>query len=111
EGVFTGRPGDRAVRAERDVIDPAALWVLPDHARLAGCVERDDLAVVAAGDEAITVTRAREDAAVMHGDAPLGRLLRRQQHRFLAQHESRNLLEEMRGDDRRAGGASPCMTA
>src|SRR6202011_2784709 len=63
EGVLAGRPGNRTVRAERDVIDPAALRVLPDHARLAGRVERDDLAVVAAGDETRTVARARQDAA------------------------------------------------
>src|ERR1051326_1289750 len=51
ERVLARRPADRAVRAERDVIDPAVLRVLPDYVGLAGRIDRHDFAVVAAEPE------------------------------------------------------------
>src|SRR5262249_13238820 len=71
--------------------------------RLAGRIERHDLAVVAAGNEPRAVARARHDAAVMDGDALFRCAFGRQQHRFLAEHESRNVFEEMRADHTGAG--------
>ena len=62
EGGLAGRPGDGAVGPERDVIDPAFLLVGRDNGVLAGLLGRNDLAVVAAGDDALAVGCAREIA-------------------------------------------------
>ena len=55
--AFAARPCGRAVRSDRDVIDPSALWVGEDQARCAGAVDLHHLAVVAAGDDARAVGR------------------------------------------------------
>ena len=57
EGLLAGRPGDRAVRAERDAIDPAMLGVGGKRFAFALRVGRHDLAVVAAGEDARAVAR------------------------------------------------------
>ena len=53
--LLARRPRDRAVRADRHMVDPAALAVGGDHRALAVRVGRHHLAVVAAGDDAVGV--------------------------------------------------------
>ena len=102
ERLLACRPRDGAVRAERDMVDPAALGV--GRERLCRAVRRGrhDLAVVAAGDDALAVAPRTEDRAAMtairRSSPSRGRTAappRRARRRPCA--------EKMRGDDRRAG--------
>src|SRR5262249_3253807 len=103
EGVLTRRPSDCAVRAGRDMVDPAPLDVGCDHAALAVDAGRHDLAVVAAGDDAIRVrARAENRAAMRRHRARLARA-RHQDERLLAQHQDRNVAEKVRAHDSCAG--------
>src|SRR6478735_3956982 len=68
ERSLAGRPGEGAVGMQRNAVDPAALGISRENRGLALGVECNDLAVVAAGDNARTVRRRAEDAAEMHLD-------------------------------------------
>ena len=99
ERGLAGRPGDRAVRPERDLIDPAALWIGGKRLAFALGIGRDQLAVVTAGDDALAVGRCREDGAAVGVDAPWLAVAAGEHDRFLGQHEGRRLAEKMRGDN------------
>ena len=104
EGRLAGRPGDGAVRAERDVIDPAPLRVSGERAALAYGIRLHHFAIVAAADDTRTVGRRRKDRASVHGNAPRVALRLDHQQRLIAEHEHRRAAEKMRGDHRRLGG-------
>ena len=70
EGRLAGRPGDRAVGRQRDMIDPAMFRIGRERAGLALRVGRDHAAVVAAADDALAIGGRGEDRAVMDGDPP-----------------------------------------
>ena len=72
------------------MVDPAALGVGGDDGGRAGRIGRHDLAVVAAGDDAVCVGSGREDRAAVDRDAPLLAIAREQQ-RLLAEHEDGGL--------------------
>ena len=98
---LAGRPGDRAIGAERDLIDPALLVVGGEHL---DARRRASVAINLPSSPPVTMrvpSPARgENAAAMNGDAAR-RLRRRKQQRLLAEHEHRHLPEEMHADDRR----------
>jgi hypothetical protein len=102
---FAGRPGGRAVRPERELVDPAFLVVAGEHANSAGGIGRDEIAVVTASDDMLAVAGARQNAAGMDGDARF--VFTREQQRFLAQHEHRRGAEEMHADDGCVRGDGP----
>ena len=87
EGLLAGRPCHRAVRPERDAIDPAVLRVGRKRLDRSGRICRDDLAVIAAGDDAIAVGHGRQNAATMNLNALLAAVRRHEQQRLLAEHE------------------------
>src|SRR5271157_1636934 len=68
EGRLAGGPGDEPVGPDRDVVDPAMLWIGGERAGFALCIGGDDLAVVAATDDAFVVGCGREDRAGMDRD-------------------------------------------
>ena len=68
ERGLAGRPGRGAIGMQRDVIDPAPFCVGRQHRDLALGVKRDDLAIVAAGDDALAVRRRTQNGAAMDGD-------------------------------------------
>jgi len=103
EGVLASRPGDRTVRTGRDMVDPASLAVGCDHAGLAVHAGRHDLAVVAAGDDAIRVRARAENCAAMRRDRARLAHARHQDERLLAQHQDRGVAEKMRAHDACAG--------
>src|ERR1019366_8530504 len=102
EGGLARRPGDGAIGPERHLIDPAPLVVGGDNLVLAVGIGGDQLAVVAAGNDAGAVGYAGEDATLMHEDAMLA-MLGREQQGLLAQHEHRRIPEKMHADDGAAG--------
>ena len=67
-------------------------------------VGRDQLAVVAAADDARAVGRGRQDGAAMHRDAPRLAVRLGEHDRLLAEHEGGGAAEKMRGDDGAARG-------
>ena len=104
EGRLAGRPGDRAVRTERDVIDPAALGVGRDEL---GSRRSASVANTLPSSPPVTMRAPSLAAARM---PPAWTATRRssplsghQQQRLLAEHEDRGAAEEMRGHHRRAG--------
>ena len=70
---------------------------------VAGGIGRNKRAVVAAGDDALTVRRARENPAAVDGDAARLLVARGKQQRLLAQHEHRRAPKKMHADHRRPG--------
>ena len=90
------RPRHRAIGMQRDIVDPAPLGVGREHRDLALGVERDDLAVIAAGDDARAVGRRAQDGAAMDGD---GRNLARRRSTIAAFSSAptkhRGIAEEM----------------
>ena len=102
EGGLAGGPRHRAVGPDRDMIDPAMLWVRRNGAACAADIGFHDFAVVAARDDDELAHGRRQDRAAMDRDA-LGLAARRRQHHgFLAEHEHGHAAEKMRGDDRTA---------
>ena len=91
---LAGRPSDRAVRAGRDMVDPAALGVV-DQLALAGLAGDEHLAVVTAGDDPDAVAGSREDAAAVDRKPLLVALGRDQQDLLFAQHEGRGVFDEI----------------
>ena len=73
------------------MIDPAMLGVGCEDRALAAGRRRHDLAVVAAGDDALAVRGSGEDAARMHRHALFCAIGRDQQQRLLAEYEDRGL--------------------
>ena len=102
ERRLAGRPGDRPVRPERDMIDPAVLCVGRQRAAFAIRIGLDHLAIVAAADDALAVGGRGEDRAAMHRDATRLAVRLGEQQRFLAEHEHGGAAEKMRADDGRA---------
>ncbi len=99
---LAGRPGDRAVRTERDMIDPASLGVGRQHPARAD-VGRHHLAVVAAADNAFAVAGGGENGAAMHRHPAQFAARLGEQQRFLAEREHGGAAEEMGGDNGAAG--------
>ncbi len=99
ERSLAGRPGDRAVRPERDLVDPSALRIGGERLAFALGIGRDQLAVVTAGDDALAVGRCGKNGAAMGVDAPWLAVAAGEHNCFLGQHESRGLAEKMRGDN------------
>src|SRR6478609_5299989 len=66
---LAGRPGEGAVGMQRHRVDPAPLRIGRQQRHLTLGVERDDLAVVAAHDEALAGGGRGEDAAAVDSDA------------------------------------------
>ena len=93
---FARRPGDRAVRPERDLIDPALLVVGGERVMFAVRIGRDELAIVAAGDDALAVGR-RSPEWRRHGPRRGARRPGEQQ-RLLAEHEDRRRAQKMHAD-------------
>ena len=84
---------------QRDIVDPAPFCVGREHRDLALGVERDDLAVVAAGDDTLAVGRRAQDGAAVDGD--FRNFARFVHHRrvFLDADKHRGIAEEIdRGD-------------
>ena len=107
--LLARRPRDGAVRADRHMVDPAALAVGGHHGAVACCVGRHHLAVVAAGHDAAGVRGRAQDGAAVHRRRAHVARFRNEQQCLLAQHEHRGLAEKMRGHDRRARlGAAAC---
>ena len=107
EGRLAGRPRHRAIGMQRDIVDPAPLCIGGEYRRLALCVQRDDLAVIAAGDDALAVGHRAEHGAAVDGD---GRdFARCIDHRrvLLGADEDGGIAEEMDRADRHADGERP----
>ena len=84
---------------QRDIVDPAPLGVGREHRGFALGVQRDDLAVIAAGDDAFAVGRRAQDGAAVDGDSRDFARLVRHGSVFLGADEHRGIAEEMdRGD-------------
>jgi len=109
ECTFARGPGDCAVRAERDVIDPAIFRIARQYAGFAIGDGRDDAAVVAAADDAGAIGGAGEDGAAVGGDAP-GFALRRHEHDgFVTKDQGGGAAEKVRLHDAAAGSRDgPC---
>ena len=69
--------------------------------RLAPASVVNDLAVVAARDDARAIARCRQDHAVMYRHAPGFAVRLGEQQRLFGKHEDGGTAEEMRGNDRR----------
>src|SRR6478609_9113902 len=104
-GDLACRPGDRTVRPDRDLIDPALVFVRGKHTVLAVRTRLDETAVIAARNNALPVGRAGEDGARMDRHAALG--LAVEKKRLLTEHEDRRRTQKMNADDRRAGVEAP----
>ena len=94
------RPRDRAIRAKRDLVDPAFFVVGSEHAMLAVRACFDELAVIAAGDDARSIGGACQNCAGVNRYAAF--VVAGEQQCFLAKHEHRRRTEEMHADDGRA---------
>ena len=68
----------------------------------AGRLGCDQGAVIAAGDDALTVSRARQDRAAVDGNALLA-VFAGEQQRLLAEHKHRRLAKEMHAEDGATG--------
>src|SRR5664279_1020746 len=95
---LAGRPGERAVRAQSNLIDPSSLVVGGEDRVFAANIGRHQGAVVAAGQDANTVRSAGEDRTSVHDDA-LFALFGCEEQVFLAQNENRCSAEKMHADD------------
>ena len=102
KGGLAGRPREGAIGMQRDIVDPAPLCVGREQRDLALGVERNELAVIAAHDEARPVGSRAEDAAAMDGDRRHFALPADQEDVFLGADKGRVLAEEMHGRDGRA---------
>ena len=92
---LAGRPRHRAIGMQRDIVDPAPLCIGREHRDLALGVERDDLAVIAAGDDTLAVGRRAQHGAAVDGDSrDFARVV---DHRrvFLGADKDRGIAEEM----------------
>ena len=79
------------------------LGVCGQRLALALCIRHDDLAVIAAGHDAIAVRYRRQNTAAMNRHALLAAVRRHEQQRLLAEHERSATFQEMHGHDRRTG--------
>src|ERR1035441_9822871 len=95
---FAGRPGERAVRAQSNLIDPSPLVVGGEDRVFAASIGGDQGAVVAAGQDANTVRSAGEYRTSVNVDTLLAIVGREQQH-FFAKYEDRCSAEKMHADD------------
>jgi hypothetical protein len=86
---LAGRPGERAVRAQSNLINPSSLIIGGEDRVFAASIGGHQGAVIAAGENQFAVGRARQNAAGMNGHA-LFAALGREQQRFLAQHKHRS---------------------
>ena len=97
--LFSCRPRHRFVRSGRHLIDPAASGVAGEKAARAVRSTGHDLAVIAAGDDALGIGRARKYRAIVDSRSSLHAIARDRDQRLLAEHEHRSAAEEMRCDD------------
>ena len=100
---FSGRPGDRAVRAAGDSVDPFPLFVA-ERFDFAARRCRDDAPVIAAGDQAAAVRRADQRARIRMRDSLAdGAVLIEQQDSAVDEGERRRPAEKRRAKDMGAG--------
>jgi hypothetical protein len=99
---LAGRPGDGAIRTDRDLIDPALPVIGGQNLERSVPVGGDQQAVVAAGDDTPAVGGAGENRTPVNGHLLLA-FGRGEQQRFLAEHEHRRLPEKMYADDGTVG--------
>src|ERR1700690_2236667 len=92
------RPGERAVRAQSNLIDPSSLIVGGEDRVFAASVGGHQGAVVAAGQDANTVRSAGENGATMNGHA-LFALVGCEEQVFFAQNETGCFAEKIHADD------------
>src|SRR5690242_11689333 len=100
-GSLAGRPRDRTVRPKRHLIDPALLLVGCGLMMPAVSGGLNDLAVIAARDDALPVRGACKDGTGMDTDPFFTALIRKQQC-LLTEDEDRRRAKKMNADDRRA---------
>src|ERR1035437_2372412 len=95
---LAGRPGERAVRAQSNLIDPSPLVVGGEDRVFAASIGRHQGTVVPAGQDAITVRGAGENGAAMNGHT-LFALFGCEEQVFFAKNEHRCSAEKMHADD------------
>ncbi len=99
KGGLAGRPRHRAIGMQRDIVDPASFCVGREQRDLALIVQCNELAVIAAHNDALAVRCRAENPSAVDGDRR--NLAVRSNHRnaFLGADKGRALAEEMhRGD-------------
>ena len=106
---LAGRPGERAVRPERKMIDPAAFWIARDHLRDAIEPGGYDLAVVAGGEHARAVASACQNGAGVNRKPRRLRVRSDEQQRLVAENEDGGGAQKMRSHHGSAGGDRPGM--
>src|SRR4029079_8877413 len=94
------RKCDRALRTERDLVDPAFLVVGSENAMFAVDAGFDEVAVIAASNNPRSVGRARQYCADVDRYAAF--MVAGQQQCFLAKHEHWCRTEKMHADHGRA---------
>ena len=92
---LAGRPRHRAIGMQRDIVDPAPLCIGGEHGHRALGIERCELAVVAAGDDALAVRRRAQDGTAVDRDCRYLACLVDQRRVFLGADEDGSVAEEM----------------
>ncbi len=87
ERVSPRRPRHGAGRADRHVVDPAALGIRGNDGAVSLSVNQHHLTVIAAGKDTCGVGSRGEDRAGVNGDAPRLARVRQQKECLLAEHE------------------------
>src|SRR5205823_1040713 len=87
KGGLAGRPCDRPIGMQGDIVDPAPFWVGRKQRDLAFDIERDQLAVIAAQYDALAIRCRAQDAAAMDSDRRDFALAAHQEDAFLSPDE------------------------
>src|ERR1017187_4843510 len=95
---LAGRPGERAVRAQSNLIDPSPLVVGGEDRVCPASIGPHKGTVVPAGEDANTVRGAGENGAAMNGHT-LFALFGCEEQVFFAKNEHRCSAEKMHADD------------
>ncbi len=102
KGGLAGRPRHGPFRMKRDIVDPAPFRVGREQRDLAFDIERDQLAIIAADHDALSIASGAKDAAAMDDDRRYLAVSTYQENAFLGANESRVLADKMHRRDRRA---------
>ncbi len=92
---LAGGPRHRAIGMQRDIVDPAPFGVGGEHRHRALGVERGELAIIAAGDNALAIGRRAQDRAAMDGDRRYFACFIDQRRVFFGANEHGDIAEEM----------------
>src|SRR5258705_9386 len=101
-GGLAGRPRHGPFRMKRDIVDPAPFRVSREQRDLAFDIERDQLAIIAADHDALTIASGAKDAAAMDDDRRYLALAAYKENAFLGADENRVLADKMYRRDRHA---------